>query len=373
MMSPSSWRSDPGPFAYLVARGDVAAASSERAWLQAMLDVEAALAAAQASVGEISAGVAAAIAEGCDVERLDIDALHRATELGGIAVIGLVEQLRSIVGGESAGHVHRGATSQDVLDTAAMSVAARCAALTAAMLDDSSSIVAALSAQHGDTAMIGRTLGQWALPTTFAAVTGRWQRALDGAAAALNDAASGLPVQLGGPVGDGASYGPRAGEITAAVAARLGLAVPDGPWSTERAPIASIAGAWSRAATAVGDVSTQLLALMASDVGELAERAEGAGGSSSMVHKHNPAAAIAARAAALQVPGLVATLLHGAASHDFERASGPWHAEWPALNGLLRACGSAADWLATSLRRVVVDPERMAANLARANAERGGG
>jgi 3-carboxy-cis,cis-muconate cycloisomerase len=123
-------------------------------------------------------------------------------------------------------------------------------------------------------------------------------------------------------------------------------------------------------ATVVGDIATQLVALMASDVGELAERATGAGGSSSMAHKHNPVAAICARAAALQVPGLVATLLHAAGGHDFERASGAWHAEWPALNALLRATASAADWLSTSLERVVVDTDRIAANLAAAEKER---
>ena len=109
---------------------------------------------------------------------------------------------------------------------------------------------------------------------------------------------------------------------------------------------------------------------MASDVGELGERADGAGGSSSMAHKHNPVAAISARAAAMQVPGLVATLLHAAGGHDFERAAGAWHAEWPALNALLRSAGAAVDWLATSLDRIVVDRERMAANLAEAEKER---
>lgn len=89
-----------------------------------------------------------------------------------------------------------------------------------------------------------------------------------------------------------------------------------------------------------------------------------------MAHKHNPIAAISARAAAMQVPGLVATLLHAAAGHDFERASGAWHAEWPALNRLLNAGGAAADWLATSLERVVVDRERMAINLETAEKER---
>ena len=87
----------------------------------------------------------------------------------------------------------------------------------------------------------------------------------------------------------------------------------------------------------VGDVATQLVALAGSDVGELVERADGAGGSSSIAHKHNPVAAICARAAAMQLPGLVATLLHAAGSHEFERAAGAWHAEWPSLNALLRA------------------------------------
>ena len=220
--------------------------------------------------------------------------------------------------------------------------------------------------------MIGRTLGQFARPTTFAAVTRRWQSGLGEAQRTLLALVDSLPVQLGGPVGDGLSYGPRAAEVANRVAERLGLAVPDRPWSSVRAPIARIAGAWGVVGAVVGDVATQLVALMASDVGELAERADGAGGSSSMAHKRNPVAAISARAATLQVPGLVATLLHAAAGHDFERASGAWHAEWPALNALLRAGGAAADWLATSLSRVVVDTDRMAVNLETAEKERNG-
>ena len=96
-------------------------------------------------------------------------------------------------------------------------------------------------------------------------------------------------------------------------------------------------------------VALDIVLLADSDIGELAERADGAGGSSSMAHKHNPIAAISARAAAMQVPGLVSTLLHAAGSHELERAAGAWHAEWPALNQLLRATGSAVDWLQTSL------------------------
>ena len=133
------------------------------------------------------------------------------------------------------------------------------------------------------------------------------------------------------------SYGRAPWTIAAGVAERLGLVVPDGPWSTRahaRSPASPAPGASSAPSSATSPRSSSRS--MASDVGELAERADGAGGSSSMAHKHNPVAAISARAAALQVPGLVATLLHAAGGHDFERAAGAWHAEWPALNALLR-------------------------------------
>jgi 3-carboxy-cis,cis-muconate cycloisomerase len=369
-MNPSSWRSDADPFAHLVARGPIAAATSATAWLQAQLDVEAALAAAQAAAGEIPSAPAEEIVARCHTEYIDVDALAVATARGGVPVIGLVEQLRAAVAVEAAEYVHRGATSQDVLDSAAMVVVSRAAALAADRLGDAATVAERLAGAHGATPMVGRTLGQYALPTTFATVTGRWRSGLAEAQRTLRALDGSLPVQLGGPVGDGSSYGPHIVAITAAVAERLGLAVPDHPWSSMRTPVARIAGAWGVAGTVVGDVATQLVALMGSDVGELAEQADGAGGSSSMGHKRNPVAAISARAAAMQVPGLVATLLGAAAAHEFERAAGAWHAEWPALNALLRAAGSAADWLVTSLERVVVDPDRMAANAERAEMER---
>ena len=372
MKSRSSWRSDAGPFDHLVAHGAVAEATSAAAWLQAQLDVEAAFAAAQAAAGVVPADAAAAIATVCRIDQLDLDALGEATERNGVPVIGIVEQLRAALADDDAQFVHHGSTSQDILDTAAMIVATRAGTLTADRLEEAGALVDALSAADGTAPMIGRTLGQFALPTTFANVTGRWRRGLVESTGVLRTVTAELPVQLGGPVGDGSSYGPHGAEIAAGVAERLGLAVADGPWSTVRTPIARLAGAWGVVGTVVGDIATQLVALMASDVGELAERADDAGGSSSMTHKHNPIAAISARAAALQVPGLVATLLHAAGGHDFERASGAWHAEWPALNALLRAGGSAADWLVTSLRRVEVDTDRMATTIVVAEQERTG-
>ena len=357
------------PFAFLVARGPIVDATSPTAWLQAMLDVEAAVADAQAAVDIIPLGAAEAIAESCNVERFDVAAVFEDAALGGVPVIAMVERLRSALDTEHADYVHRGVTSQDVMDTAAMSIVARCCALAVGQLDAVVKLVDRLDAEHGAQPVIGRTLGQYALGTTFGNVTGRWLDGLSEARATLSSLASGLPVQLGGPVGDSVSLGVDAG-VAAAVAQRLDLVDPPRAWHTQRAPIARIAGAWGLAAAAVGTVATQILMLTASDVGELHERADGAGGSSSMSHKHNPIAAISARAAAVQVPGLVATLLTAAGGHDFERAAGLWHAEWPALNAMLRATGSAIGWLETSLQRITVDPERMIANMSRAGAER---
>ncbi len=330
-----------------------------------MLDVEAALADAQAAVGEIPADAATRIADACALADIDVAAVAAATERSGVPVIALVEQLRAAVGDDAAAFVHRGATSQDIVDTAAMVLTCRAATLAAARLDDAVAGVERLAGDGGDTPMIGRTLGQYALPTTFAAVTARWRSGLDEAATALRQLAASLPVQLGGPVGDGASYGPERDAIAADVAARLGLVVPDRPWSTMRTPIARIAGTWAIVATVVGDVATQLLALMASDVGELGERADGAGGSSSMAHKHNPVAAISARAAAMQVPGLVATLLHAAGGHDFERAVG----------GVARRVAGAQRAVAQRRcsRRLVGDEPRPGRRRSRADGRQPGG
>jgi len=350
------------PFAFLVARGPIVEATTADAWLNAMLDVEAALADAQAAVGVIPAGAAAAVVAACRSEQFDGAAVFEEAALDGVPVIGLVQRLRTAVGDDHAEWVHRGATSQDVMDTAAMLIVSRCCDLTAVPLNAAIGLVDRFDDRHGAQPMIGRTLGQYAAATTFGNVTGRWRDGLTEADATLRSLATALPVQLGGPVGDSAPDGADVA-IAAGVAQRLNLADPPRSWHTQRAPIARIAGAWGVAAAAVSTVATQIVMFAASDVGELTERAAGAGGSSSMPHKHNPVAAVSARAAAMQVSGLVATVLHAAGGHEFERAAGAWHAEWPALNAMLRTTGSAIDWLTTSLDRITVDADRLATNL----------
>jgi len=362
-MSPSSSRSD--AFGFLVARGPVAAATSGPAWLQAMLDAEAALAGAQADAGEIPRPTADAIAAACHVERFDVDAVLADAALGGNAVIPLVAGLRELVGPAVAPAVHLHATSQDIVDAATALVVRRSAEHVGDGLRAAVAHTARIGARYGTSPMISRTLGQHAVASTFGAVTTRWRDGLTDAAAAIA-ATQHMTVVLGGPSGDGTSFGEHHDRIADHFARRLGVWIgPRSGGHTQRSPTAAFAGAWGLAAAAAAKVALDVVLLAQSDIGEVAERADGAGGSSSMAHKHNPIAAISARAAAMQAPGLVSTLLHAAGGHELERAAGAWHAEWPALDQLLRVTGSAVDWLQTSLERLVVDPDRMAANLTR--------
>jgi len=193
------------------------------------------------------------------------------------------------------------------------------------------------------------------VPTTFGLKAAGWMLGLDTAGARL---AGFWPVaQLGGPAGTLAGIGH---EVLERYAAELGLEAPVLPWHTERTRIAELAAALGTASGAVAKAAGDVVLLAQTEVGEVAEAAPG--GSSSMPHKHNPVAAISARACARQAPGSVATLL-AAMEQEHERAAGAWHAEWAPLRALLVSTGSAAAWLRRSLEGLEVDAERMRANL----------
>jgi 3-carboxy-cis,cis-muconate cycloisomerase len=214
---------------------------------------------------------------------------------------------------------------------------------------------------HRDTAMIGRTLLQQAIPTTFGAVAAGWGDGLDLALRRLTHARDGLAVQLGGAAGTLAGWHPHGAAVRAALADHLGLVDPGTVWHTERSRIAVLATDLGVSCGTFGKVATDIIMLSQDEVGELREGS--GGGSSSMPHKHNPIAAITARAAAAQAPGLVATVL-GAMPAELQRGAGPWHAEWPPLTALLIAAGGAATRLAESLAGLQVCTDAMVRNLA---------
>jgi 3-carboxy-cis,cis-muconate cycloisomerase len=363
MKRSSSTSDGRGLFDGVLARGGAFEATTDAAWLEAMLAAEAALTAALADVGQAPRSAADAVAVAAQVDRFDIAALGRDAARGGNPVIPLVEALRAAVGPPHDRYVHAGATSQDILDTAAMTITARASGAIAADLDRAATHAAALAQAHRETPMLGRTLLQAAAPTTFGLQAATWLVGLDRAAQQLDDVRRHhLAVQLGGPTGTLAAYGDDAFAVLEQFALTLALAVPVAPWHTERSRIAEIAGALGGVAAAVDKAALDIVLLAQSEVAEVAEVDAGSGGSSSMAHKHNPIAAVSARAGAMQAPGLVAALLT-AAAHEHQRAAGAWHAEWRPLVALLRTTGSAVAWLAESLRRLHVDATRMRRNL----------
>jgi 3-carboxy-cis,cis-muconate cycloisomerase len=355
-----------GLFAGTFARGGAAAAVSDDAWFRALLDVEAALARAAAAVGVVPATAADAVTAACaDPSRLDLATVVARAADAGNPVPPLVRALQDAVGERDAVAVHVGATSQDVVDTALVLLARRAVAEVDADLAAAAHLCAALARTHRDDVVMGRTLLQQALPTTFGLKAATWLAGLDGARLRLAEVVASLPVQYGGAVGTLAASSGAGVAVRQALAAELGLVAPAVPWFTVRLPVADLAGALGAAAGVVATVAVDVVLLAQTEVAEAAEVGQGRGGSSAMPHKRNPVAAISARACARRAPGLVATLL-GAMEQEHERAAGAWHSEWPTLTDLLTTVGSAAAWLAESLRGLRPDGGRMADTVAAA-------
>ena len=346
-------------FGALYARGPVSAQTDGRAWLAAMLDVEAALANACAADGQIPAASASAIAQACQVDRFDLAAIASATGESATPVIAIVAALREAVGEQSAPHVHVGATSQDIIDTAAMLLAKRALEPLLADVGIAMAALTALAAAHRDTPTAARTLLQQAQLTTFGLRASGWLVGLDEARARLREVASTrLAVQMGGPVG---TRGPA---IATLVATELGLAEPTLPWDAIRVRPVELAAALGVLAGVLAKIARDVTLLAQNEVAEVRERADPRrGGSSALAHKRNPVASVAIMACATRVPGLVATMF-AAMAQEHERAAGAWQAEWGTLSDLLTLVGSAASWAADLLDGLEVDTVRMSENAA---------
>lgn len=357
-------------------------ATGDAAYVRALLDAETALVRAQESLGHAPAGAADTVASAAaDAARFDPRSLALRARPGGNPVIPLVADLTAAVAErspEAAAHVHRGATSQDILDTAAMLVASEALRLILADLDRAAAALALTAAEHRDTPMAGRTLTQHAVPTTFGLKAAGWRSLVLDARDRIAAVRAALPVQLGGAAGTLAAFAafaesgdPVAGKLRAtapdtglglveAYAHATGLAAPSLPWHTLRTPVADLGGALAFAAGALGKLAADVLVLSRTEIGEVAEST--GGGSSAMPHKANPARAVLIAAAARQVPAL-AGILYGALAAEDERPPGAWHAEWQPLREALRTAGGAADAAAALAEGLRVHPGRMRENL----------
>ncbi|WP_326558733.1 class-II fumarase/aspartase family protein [Micromonospora sp. NBC_01796] len=389
-------------FGGLFGAAGVDAELTDRAVLQAMLDVERALVEAAADEGLVPAPMAGAIGRECRADRFDPAALGRDADAAGNPVVPLVRALTAAVPRDARPWVHLGATSQDVLDTAQVLVAVRAGVPLRQDLDAAADAAARLAHEHRDTVMVARTLGQQAAPTTFGLKAAGWLTALLDAGTRLDvlldagtrpdlpldagtrldpllDAGTrldpqarpgqppdrlGLPAQLGGAAGTLAALGPAGPAVADRLAHRLGLATSPLPWHTRRQPLLDLSAALGGLIVATGKIALDVGLLAQSEVAEVAEGgAAGRGGSSAMPHKQNPVDSILVTAAARRAPHLVATM-YAAAIQEHERAAGGWHAEWEPLLDLLRLAGSVAFRTRRLLDGLRVRPDRMRANLA---------
>ncbi len=348
------------PFSAIFVPDELADAVSDRAWLSAMLDAESALARAESRAGVITGEAAAAVAAACDASLYDPAELAVQGRAAANPAEPLVRALRARIGEPHAAVAHRGATSQDIVDSAAMLVAQRALGIVDVDLRGAADECAQLAAVHRRTPMAARTLLQQAVPTTFGFKAAGWLVGLTEAGARLAAVAGSLPAQLGGAAGTLAALGDRGVDVLHLYAEELGLREPVLPWHTIRSPIAELAGALAGAAGAAGKIGTDIVLLAQTEVGEVSERE--AGGSSTMPHKRNPAGAVLSIACARHARTNAGILLESVVQ-EHERAAGAWQAEWHALTTALAATGGAAAAVRRSLTGLEVDVDRMRTNI----------
>src|SRR5712672_3852308 len=343
------------------------AVCDDGAYLQHMLDFEAALARTEAAAGVIPANAAGPIAKACKASSFDLADLAEAATRSGNLAIPLVKALTANVAkadADAARYVHWGATSQDVIDTASM-LSLR-AAIDALLSDNDRAIAgfAGLARQHRHTPVVARTWLQHALPMPFGLKLAEYAAALHRSRRRLQRLRSeALALQFGGAAGTLAALGDKGLRVAERLAQELKLPLPAAPWHTHRDRIAEAASVFAILSGTCGKIARDLQLMMQTDVAEAFEPSgEGRGGSSTMPHKRNPVAAATALAAATMAPNLAATIF-AAQDQDHERSAGPWHAEWPTLPTLLLVTSGALASIVDIAEGLEVDAVRMRTNL----------
>lgn len=341
----------------------------EQAWLDTLVGSGIAPSGAEADLGEL-------------VGRDDIEEIAATSEAGGNPVIPLLsvlrERLRSGAGDGAAGWLHRGLTSQDVVDTALVLCCRDALDRLDVELAAQATALAGLAQTHRDTLMVGRTLTQHAVPVTFGLKAAGWLTGVLDAADAVRETRELLAVQVGGAAGsmaaavelarlvDGADAEARAVSLAESVAAALGLAVRM-PWHTSRAPVTRIGDAVVTCTDAWGRIASDVLVSSRPEIGELAEPSgtdgQARGGSSTMPQKRNPVLSVLVRRASLASPSLGATLHTASSLAVDERPDGSWHVEWATLRDLCRRAVVAGSQTSEVLGGLRVDVDRMRVNL----------
>lgn len=335
----------------------------ERAFLQRMLEVEAALAKVQGRLGIIPSEAAEAIAAAARIDNLKTDELAASVRNVGYAVVGVVKGL-SRAAGEAGRWTHWGATTQDIMDTAMVLQIREGLRLVREELSGTAAALARQADAHRHTVMAGRTHLQHALPVTFGIKCAVWLQPLLSHIERLDQLRPRVEqVQFGGAAGTLASLGDRGVEVLEGLATELGLAAPAAPWHVARDGVAETASFLGLVCGSFCKIATDIVLLSQTEVAEVSEPyVEGRGSSSTMPQKRNPIASEYILAAGRVVQALV-PVMQGAMAADQERATGPWQAEPLALPQCFVLAHGAAQHTRAIAEGMVVDAERMRRNL----------
>jgi 3-carboxy-cis,cis-muconate cycloisomerase len=335
----------------------------DAALLARYTEVEVALARAQGRLGVIPAQAAKDIAAKCDASKLDLDRLKRETETVGYPILPLVRQLAAQCG-EAGKFLHWGATTQDIMDSAVVLQVRDALALIESDLNELRAILARQAKRYRDTPMAGRTHLQQALPITFGYKLAIWLSMLDRHAERLQQLKPRVLVgQFAGAAGTLASLGARGMEVQKALMEELMLAQPVATWHAARDGLAEAVNFLGLVTGSLGKIAFDVMLMASTEVAEVSEPfVPGRGASSTMPQKRNPISSeliLAAAKAVRQHAGLMLDAL----VQDFERATGPWHAEWIALPEAFMLTGGALHQAKFMLGGLIVDEARMRKNL----------
>jgi 3-carboxy-cis,cis-muconate cycloisomerase len=341
---------------------------SDASVLTVMLNVEVALARAEATCGVIPEHAANVIREVAQAMDLNVEELVREALRAGTPAIPLVRALTEKVRAkdQSAGdYVHWGSTSQDVVDTTLVLLLEQCRQVLARNHQRMQRGLRHLSEEHSQTAMLARTLLQPAPPITFGLKAAGWFAALRrGWSRVESRFAESKYLQFGGASGTLAGLGSHGIQVSEALANDLELRHPDAPWHAHRDRLAALLAALSIYTASLGKMALDIALLMQYEVGEAAEPGgDGRGGSSSMPNKQNPMACTLTIAASKRTPGLLANFLNGMLQ-EHERGLGGWQSEWTTVTAIVQAAGVAAESMVEVVEGLKVDADRMRRNIA---------
>lgn len=337
---------------------EMSEAFSAKARVAAFLRFEAALASAQADLGIIHSDAAAEISRVCDDHPSDPVAILADGWRLGTPVAALLDWLRPRLSPSAMAAVHRGVTTQDVVDTATMLQVKVALGSLAEDLESVTANLARLAHDHRATPTRGRTLLQEAVVTSFGARAALWLAPLITHRRRMNVIRAELPLQLGGPVGDAAGFDGHEAELADILGRKLRLRAPVSSWHTDRTPVSETLGLVGRVATAMAKIGSDIALLAQPALGEVRVRS---GRSSSMPGKSNPIDAVRAIAAARVCHAAVAGVV-GAPPHELERSIGSWQAEWVLVPTAFQAAGAAVEAVSVCLGTLDVDVERMGEN-----------